>query len=129
VCQQQSTAIETRVLSIMDLKEYYLHYYIQLSHPTIASNYRINTSTLNWISNYSIYQILDVKLDALDGDFLQQQQAATGGKKNDTKWRLILFKLINYNLQHYNITTLQHYNNNKSYNNTTSYTMRYFLNF
>jgi hypothetical protein len=22
---------------------------------------------LNWISNYSIYQILDVKLDALDG--------------------------------------------------------------
>jgi hypothetical protein len=36
---------------------------------------------LNWISNYSIYQILDVKLDALDGDFLQQQQAATGHKK------------------------------------------------
>jgi hypothetical protein len=28
-------------------------------------------------------------------DFLQQQQAATGHKKNDTKWRLILFKLFN----------------------------------
>ena len=59
-------------LSIMDLKGYYL----QLFYPTIAYS-----STLNWISNYSIYQILDVKLDALDGDFLQQQQAATGDKK------------------------------------------------
>jgi len=48
---------------------------------------------LNWISNYSIYQILDVKLDALDGGLLQQQQAATGDKKNNTNWRLLLFKI------------------------------------
>ena len=75
------------VLSIIEFKEYYL----QLFYPTIAYS-----STLNWISNYSIYQIFDVKLDALDGGVLQQQQqAATGDKKNDTKWRLILFKLIN----------------------------------
>ena len=75
------------VLSIIEFKEYYL----QLFYPTIAYS-----STLNWISNYSIYQIFDVNLDALDGGVLQQQQqAATGDKKNDTKWRLILFKLIN----------------------------------
>ena len=96
MCQQQSTAIEARVLSIIEFKDYSL----QLSHPTIASNYRINSSTLNWISNYSIYQILDVKLDALDGGgFAAAAAGSYRAQKNDTKWRLILFKLINYKLE------------------------------
>jgi len=31
---------------------------------------------LNWISNYSIYQIFDVKLDALDGGVFATAAAA-----------------------------------------------------
>jgi hypothetical protein len=63
------------------------------------------------------------------GVLQQQQQAATGHKKNDTKWRLILFKLFNYNLQ---FTTLQHYNITIITNHIIIQhhnTMRYFLNF
>jgi hypothetical protein len=51
---------------------------------------------------------LDVKLDALDGGGFAAAAGSYRAQKNDTKWRLILFKLFNYNLQFtiYNITII-----------------------
>jgi len=73
VYQQQSTAARVSL---------YNGFKGLLLFPTIASTYRINSSTLKCISNWinSIFYIkLDVKLDALDGGLFA---AAAAGSWN-----------------------------------------------